>query len=126
LSNENQLIIEKNKEIEVNNTVASTSKSKLNELVPGKSKRAKKEEKLIFILTTNKRGHPNSNEKIKEGVLVESNRWDEGLRNFIQNMEQETRWDITKIYNSCSTLLLYLYNDIYASRFNSYISKKWT
>jgi hypothetical protein len=96
LSNENQLIIEKNKEIEVNNTVASTSKSKLNELVPGKSKRAKKEEKLIVILTTNKRGHPNFNEKIKEGVLVESNRWDEGLRNFIQKMEQETRWwDIT-------------------------------
>jgi hypothetical protein len=59
LSNENQLIIEKNKEIEVNNTVASTSKSKLNELVPGKSKRAKFEEKLKVILTTNKRGHPN-------------------------------------------------------------------
>jgi hypothetical protein len=106
LSNENQLIIEKNKEIEVNNTVASTSKSKLNELVTGKSKRAKKEDKLIVILTTNKKGHPYFNEKIKEGILVESNRWDEGLRNFIQKMEQETRWDITKIDNSFITLLL--------------------
>ena len=90
LSNENQLIIEKNKEIVENN--ASTSKTKLNELAPGKNKRAKKEEKLVITLTTNKKGQSDFNFKIKEGIVVATNRWDEDLRDFLQKMEQEARW----------------------------------
>jgi hypothetical protein len=87
LSNENQLIIEKNKEIE-----NKASKTKLNELVQGKNKRAKKEEKLIVTLTTNKKGHSNFNFKVKEGIVVATNRWDEDLRDFLQKLEQEARW----------------------------------
>jgi hypothetical protein len=49
-------------------------------------------EALIVTLTTNKKGHSNFNFKIKEGIVVATNRWDEYLRDFLQKMEQEARW----------------------------------
>ena len=74
LVKEDKLLTEKSKDVEIE--ASKPVKNKLNEIVAGKNKKAKKDEKLVITLQSNKNDDENFDATIKEGILFATKRFD--------------------------------------------------
>jgi hypothetical protein len=89
LVKEDKLLTEKSKDVEIE--ASKPVKNKLNEIVAGK-KKARKDEKLVITLLSNKKDDENFGAAVKEGILVETKRYDVEFKDFIQKLDQDDRW----------------------------------
>jgi hypothetical protein len=90
LVKEDKLLTEKSKDVEIE--ASKPVKNKLNEIVAGKNKKAKKDEKLVITLQSNKKDDENFDASNKEGILFATNRFDVEFKDFIQKLDQDDRW----------------------------------
>ena len=87
-----EAIIQKENDTIISDYKENGTKRKESVLAPGKVKKAKKDERLVVTLSCNFKDEPNYNDKIQDGIVVETNRWDQDLLQFIQNLDKKTRW----------------------------------